>query len=948
MNLTLRLRFDQTHRRPPTAQMEAGQSVTAQSVTSRVVTGWFVVGQSADEWLAELARWETPLADARVFVVPTSDRDQTPCGLFVVGASPASGRPTPGTLPYTDVAGRLSIPIDARLDPTVSDAELADLLDANYLWHPQAGLVCLGEARRVSDLVTVPQIVADEWTAAVPGVALNARLVSLEPEYVPSVQEILSEAADDIGSQPLNLEDLPPSPDEPASGATADIGRAIGRGIASIVHWLAGLAPSTASSPTWINSLDDWATERLRQLTSASEAARHRELVRLMTLLENDPDEGLRFAVPFGGGDHRGIAAPSDKLGARDVDFNLDAVRGGGPADFWNIHADMQRQLMERYREVATREIGLGRHRRAAYILATLLNDFSLAARTLEDGGHYREAAALWKERLGRRDLAALALCKGRCWPEAIALYEELHAYETLGDLYTEMERPDDAALAWQRAVDQFLKAGDVVSASRVLEEKLGRLDEAFERLSAAWPESKQAKHCLLAAFKLARMHDRHDAALRLVALAAENSGEPSGVAWLVDMLAHEASTYPEAEVRIRAADHVRLLVSLRLGASPSDDEASSLVTSLARLVPEDRLLPRDGHRYLATKRQRSQVLSKVVLSKIASASGRSDVSPPPRSEVRLPAIQWHAATVGGETIFVAGYRDQELVIMRADWKGTSPEEPTGKKWNVGSHAGRPVVLVAHPLSAKHLFVHVITSKPFSHARWFSPNDSFPEGTAASAHGGITSDAQGAVASDRDAIYVMKAEGSAAVPMLGANSFMGRSLRLFSVGGITLANLPADSRPVRLPLPMAVRGADLVVGVGCNICFLRPGTARFEETPFEIEQITASPPHTRMRLIVAMARGGFVTWGKSPHAPRLAFASEMTSPRVALARDGTLIAVSHDEVEFYATSNDTLRLRTRWRDFGIEPVAVLTSRQTNRFAVLSADGRLVVYDVPSS
>ena len=69
---------------------------------------------------------------------------------------------------------------------------------------------------------------------------------------------------------------------------------------------------------------------------------------------------------------------------------------GGGPVDFWMMSPEYSQRLATIYRELANREISLGRHRRAAYILAELLGDLSAAAATLADGGHFREAAVLY------------------------------------------------------------------------------------------------------------------------------------------------------------------------------------------------------------------------------------------------------------------------------------------------------------------------------------------------------------------------------------------------------------------------------------------------------------------------------------------------------------------------------------------------------------------------
>lgn len=921
MNLLLQIRHDQTRRRAPTA--------------------WFIVGRTAQCWLDELARWNTPLEAARIFVIPRAAHDRGPSGLFVIGASPPGGRGTPAAIPYAPVAGRVYLPIDARLDPAVSEDELAELFDVDHFWHPQAGLFRLSHAGHVRDLVAVPPMAHDEWHGAVPGVAVPMRLTAVERLAQVDVAAILRQAQDGIGSESLDLDRLPPAPGEPLAGIRGTVGRAIDRSMAAVVHWLAGLAPTTASAPTWINALDGWAIATLQNVAAANEQARHRELMRLLHLLRDDPDEGLRFAIPFGADEHRGIAQPANTLSSRDVDFSHSGMPG--PADAWNVAADMRRKLTDRYRELAAREAGLGRHRRAAYIFATLLHDLGGAARVLEAGGHFREAAAVYEAKLNRGDLAAACLRKGRCWPEALALYERLHDHETVGDILVEMERPDAAIAAWQRAVEQSLKVGDVLTAARILETKLGQVDDAYERLVAAWPLSQQAAQCLLAAFELAKAHERHADAVRLVAWAAEHLHDPGGTVALVAILGTQAETYPSMEVRSDAADQVRMLVAGRLGANVTEDEARRLVAAVGRLAPEDRLLQRDGHRFLANRRQRSAAISKIV-----STVQRPTIPPAPRAELQLPGHEWHAMAVGGEQVFAAGYRDRELITSRTDWNGGIVDEPVGPAWKIGCPEVRPITITADRLTVGRVFVHAMAGDPLPHERRFLAHDRCPEAASVGPHPGLSNATCGFVMGDRETAFVLDSDANDG-GVFTASACAGPSFHRTAMARIFLNDLPAAVASPAIPIPMVFHDPDLICGIGRNLCFVRPGTpARFEETPEPIEQIIASPRHTLSRVIVGMARGGFVTWGGVGHASRATFASDMVAPRIALSRDGTLIAVSADEVEFYSTTNHQLRLITRWRSSGAAPVAVIASRQTNRFAVLSGDGRLVIHDVPGT
>lgn len=945
MNFPLRLRYDDSQRRPATA--------------------WLLVGPSAADWTAELAAWQTPLAEARFYAVPTSRTDRRPCGLFVVGAGPHDGRASPRALPYAAVERRLYVPCESRLDPLPTAAELAELLDEElYVWHPQAGLVALPatSARRANDLIIVPSSSSDGWTAAVPGIALNGKLVSVEAAVTPTVQDVLNDARGDIGTQPLDRSRLPPAPHEPREGLVGDVGRAVGQGIAKLAQWVAQQGRSvgravgarsasqasgatgernsdtTGSGSGWLRAVENWANRQLQQISKSLEATRNRELHRLMNLLQTNPDEGLRFALPMGGGEHRGLAPPSGTLGPHDVNFTLGGMRGGQAADFWDVPAEMRRKLHERYRELAAREIALGRHRRAAYIFASLLGDLHSAATTLADGGHCREAAALYQERLSRPELAADCLRRGGLRQEALAIYDRLGRHEIVGDLYLELEQEDDADAAYRRAVEQQLAADDVLAAAKVLELKIHRPEEAYERLAAAWPESKQSQTCLVEAFALAARQAWHEQATALIAATADKVRPAAATAPLVDVLAHEARGYPNAVVRAHAADRTRIVVAARLGASIDSDEAARLVAAVARLEPTDRLLSRDGNRFAAEHRRgRSQSTNKAAYS--------VQIAPTLVRELQLPMLAWSAAAASDDAIFAAGFRDRELVVVRTDWSGAASEEPIGEKWKVEiGHQHNPIILVADAASKESLVVHVVGAPPLAHLRWFKASDRFPVPISAGPHRGVSATTYGACRSGSEMLHVVDYGGET---LFVASAHLNRA-QLGGVATIDLLKLRSDDGEIVYPLPTAVCGESLCVGIGRTLCFAdsRRGVRQLN-LAHSATQLVASAPRTRSRLAVSMRQGGWLLWGDDDRALQAAFATEMASPQIALTRDGTLVAASADEIEFYSTSDGRLRLRARTRGPGVPILAVVAARRQNRFAALLNDGRMLFYDLPA-
>src|SRR5258706_6839588 len=169
-------------------------------------------------------------------------------------------------------------------------------------------------------------------------------------------------------------------------------------------------------------------------MNSNLDRMRHKELHRLLHLLEKDPEAGLRHAIPMNDFAHRGLGRPGGRLGERPPDLDVNRL-GGGPADFWHVPDHLQQVLRRRYREMADRELQLGRHRRAAYIYAELLGDLVSAAHALKQGQLYREAAVIYEEHLHNPLEAARCLADGGLLLEAIERYEKLERWLEAADL---------------------------------------------------------------------------------------------------------------------------------------------------------------------------------------------------------------------------------------------------------------------------------------------------------------------------------------------------------------------------------------------------------------------------------------------------------------------------------------------------------------------------------
>jgi len=208
------------------------------------------------------------------------------------------------------------------------------------------------------------------------------------------------------------------------------------RPVARFLKTLTSMVPSGASQRTWVDGVEEWADKFLGGMSEKQKRRQFLDVYRLQEMLEKNPDEGLKFAMPLSILISSGAESANSRLSRSLVNFNLSNLGGnarpGGPS----LPADLHGQLMRRYRELAEREIRLGRYRRAAYIYGNLLYDLSSAAKTLEMGMHYREAAILFKEKLNRIDDAARCLKEGGFFSEAIELFESRGQHEAAGDLY--------------------------------------------------------------------------------------------------------------------------------------------------------------------------------------------------------------------------------------------------------------------------------------------------------------------------------------------------------------------------------------------------------------------------------------------------------------------------------------------------------------------------------
>jgi hypothetical protein len=900
----------------------------------REAAAWFIPGRNAQSWLHELAEWGIPLAEIKLHIVPISRDDRRPRGLLAIppGGMKMAPRVSSCCQAYGRIGERLYLPIEAALEPEAEAAELSVKLSADaaaYVMHPVAGFVRFDPAdvRKVSDLLAAPPRRPAQWDRAQPGIGYNRRLLAVGPEQALDLASFMEAARDDIGSESPSLDSLPPAPSEPSDNPISQAGRQIAAGFGKMVQWIAGQMPSLGGKVA--NKLGDWARRLTQRQQQALDNLRHREIQRLLHMLDANPDDGLRFAIPFTSEPHRGVAPPSARLGRRDVSFNLRGL-GGGRADYWDLREEHRRRLATRYRELANREIQLGRHRRAAYIFAKLLGDYNSAAKTLVEGHHYREAAALYHEKLGRPLDAARCLENGGLVSEAISIYEELKQFEKVGDLYTALDQPENARAAYLREIEWRRFQNDHLGTARLLETKLAASDEALAELECGWPDSEQAGHCLAAQFELLARLGRHaDAERRIDSLdhAVLNSDKAQS---LIDRFATLAVDYPDSQIRDRAADRTRVIVSERL-AGATETRRRALVAAVGRLVPADLLLPRDCHRYL------SQQTPPPV------------PPPPPRaialkecrivSQFKLPSdVTWKALCAAGDIFYAAGYRGCEVIMVRGRWDGRL-HQPTGMPWRVAAEVeGAPILMAANQETP--LVLHVVGAEPLFGKRFFPETDLFPAyrrrplEIATRKTIGIERPPYGVLwMAEREADHIVMSAYTVADKLSATRA-------LFA---------PPDNPELNhaIPLPMHARKENVYVGLGEQLVILKPDEEfRILEMPGFVRTLSGSAVHSRTRILATFDRGGAIFWDDYDSGYLESFATDMTTPLATFSQRGWLAVVGRNEYQIYGTHDRRLALKAAGIIVGEEPIAVVPTDHADQFAVCDQKGNVVVLQMP--
>lgn len=154
-------------------------------------------------------------------------------------------------------------------------------------------------------------------------------------------------------------------------------------------------------------------------------------------------------------------------------------------------------RIRSKYEDLAQKYIAEKEYKKAAKVYMNLLQDYYRGAKTLEDGGFYNEAAAVYLKKLKNKSDAAHCYEKAKQYKKAIDLYKEMEQKEKVGDLYKEINDLKNAHTYYQMVADDYTVNNQMVKASLVYRKKMEKPEDAQKVLLKGWEEDKDAFNCL-------------------------------------------------------------------------------------------------------------------------------------------------------------------------------------------------------------------------------------------------------------------------------------------------------------------------------------------------------------------------------------------------------------------------------------------------------------------
>ncbi|MBO6516584.1 MAG: hypothetical protein JJ975_08535 [Bacteroidia bacterium] len=467
--------------------------------------GILLRGSSVKEWLIELSRLKLNLNTCKLYGLP----DETPNSIW--GCLVLTSQRIDPQIDHLHErcyqrTKQLILPLNSREYPILSDNELEHMFGSGlHLYHPGIGLFELEEEIDVSELLELPPNEIQTTITPRDGYLPSSEIHSFfvvpqdEKDVLENLEKNLFPKQQKSEKGKLNLWErvklqfyrlfFKSNGEKKPSELVVEKRRGL--------KWLQkGLAPFFKGTERTVDTLfEDYEDLEQRNIS---------ELNKLLDMLESDPENALKYAMPLdtrGSGRGGGSGWAAYKFGKIWERLSLfgDGIGYDSEGGAITLDDDTFAQLQQRYQLTAEALIKEGKYEKAAFVYLKLLKSEYQAAQTLEKGKLYKEAAALYvkfgtKE---SKELAAECYEKGSMYSKAATLYKETGKYEKAGDMRVLLNQRAEAMQLFELRRQELVDGNQYVKAAKLSKSKMSEFDKGQELLLEGWRNKHDAFNCL-------------------------------------------------------------------------------------------------------------------------------------------------------------------------------------------------------------------------------------------------------------------------------------------------------------------------------------------------------------------------------------------------------------------------------------------------------------------
>ncbi len=451
--------------------------------------GFLIKNHSVKEWILELQRLSMDWSTLKIYPIPNVTPNSI-WGCLIVSSQKLRAQDVGGNELCQRVTPHLFIPEKSRLTPTLLLAELTELFPKFiHIIHPEFGTVEFNEPFSIVNHLTLPKEKYRYIFKPQDSVFIPQEIKSFQIKAVPN-EDPLKKLEDNVVK---HREKIPHKP--------LNIFEKLRFFIYNKVLKMDGNAASEDSTQSklkkFFGSHKDW-VDKWDQDFKELEDRNKNEIEKLIQLLERNPEEALKYAIPLNHNlNPRGSQLGNYSFSKFRSSFNWNSRNNDSNSSYHVDIGDQNLVLNNQYIKTAESLIKKGEYEKAAFVYIKLLNNYHLGAQTLENGKLYQEAATVYLKHLNNKSKAAECYTQAKMTEKAIKIYKEIEDYCKVGDLYASIHRVPESIKYYKIAADILLSQKQYIPAAMVYKNKINDVDRSQSILLEGWLDGNKNYDCL-------------------------------------------------------------------------------------------------------------------------------------------------------------------------------------------------------------------------------------------------------------------------------------------------------------------------------------------------------------------------------------------------------------------------------------------------------------------